>query len=43
MAANFDIRQDFIAEQNKAKRDWLAEDLEYLENNCVAAISRSKL
>jgi L-rhamnose isomerase/sugar isomerase len=30
MAANFEIEQDFIAEQNKAKSDWLAEDLEYL-------------
>jgi len=30
MAANFEIEQDFIAEQNKAKRDWLAEDFEYL-------------
>lgn len=30
MPANFEIEQDFIAEQNKAKIDWLAEDLEYL-------------
>ena len=30
MPANFEIEQDFIAEQNKAKSDWLAEDLEYL-------------
>lgn len=30
MAANFEIEQDFIAEQNKAKSDWLAEDFEYL-------------
>ncbi|MFT3746524.1 MAG: L-rhamnose catabolism isomerase [Pyrinomonadaceae bacterium] len=30
MAANFEIEQDFIAEQNKANSAWLAEDLEYL-------------
>lgn len=30
MPANFEIEQDFIAEQNKAKSDWLAEDIEYL-------------
>jgi L-rhamnose isomerase/sugar isomerase len=30
MPANFDIEQDFIAEQNKAKSDWLAEDFDYL-------------
>ena len=30
MAANFEIEQDFIAEENKAKSSWLAEDLEYL-------------
>lgn len=30
MPANFEIEQDFIADQNKSKRDWLAEDLEYL-------------
>src|SRR6185369_3204267 len=30
MSANFEIEQDFIADQNKAKSDWLAEDLEYL-------------
>ncbi len=30
MAANFEIEQDFIAEQNKAKSSWLSEDLEYL-------------
>ena len=30
MAANFEIEQDFIAEQNKANAAWLAEDLEYL-------------
>ena len=30
MTANFEIEQDFIADQNKAKNDWLAEDFEYL-------------
>jgi L-rhamnose isomerase/sugar isomerase len=30
MPANFEIEQDFIADQNKAKRDWLTEDIEYL-------------
>src|SRR5258706_1695343 len=30
MPANFEIQQDFIAEQNKARSDWLAEDFEYL-------------
>lgn len=30
MATSFEISDDFIAEQNKAKKDWLAEDLEYL-------------
>lgn len=30
MPATFEIEQDFIAEQNKAKSDWLAEDFEYL-------------
>ena len=30
MPATFEIKQDFIAEQNKAKGDWLAEDFEYL-------------
>src|SRR5437016_7318347 len=30
MAANFEIEQDFIAERNNVKRDWLAEDVEYL-------------
>lgn len=30
MAANFEIEQDLIAEQNKAKGSWLAEDLDYL-------------
>lgn len=31
MAAAFEIEQDFIAGQNRAKSDWLTEDLEYLE------------
>ncbi len=31
MTANFEIEQDFIADQNKAKNDWLIEDLAYLE------------
>src|SRR5436190_13607193 len=30
MSVNFEIGQDFIAEQNEAKSDWLAEDLDYL-------------
>src|SRR5678810_880122 len=30
MAANFEITQDFIAEQNKSAADVLAEDFEYL-------------
>jgi L-rhamnose isomerase / sugar isomerase len=30
MSTNFKIEQDFIAEQNSAKRDWLTEDFEYL-------------
>lgn len=30
MPANFEISDDFIAEQNKAKKEWLNEDLEYL-------------
>ena len=30
MPTNFEISDDFIAEQNKANKDWLAEDLEYL-------------
>src|SRR6187399_1139725 len=30
MPVNFEIVQDFIAEQNAAKEAWLAEDLEYL-------------
>src|SRR5437016_3643540 len=32
MPANFEIEQDFIADQNKAMSDWLAEDLDYLGN-----------
>lgn len=31
MPTNFEIGDDLIAEQNKAKEAWLAEDLEYLE------------
>lgn len=31
MTANFEIEQDFIVDQNKAKNDWLVEDLAYLE------------
>ena len=30
MPVNFEIEQDFIAEQNKAKSGWLAEDFDYL-------------
>ena len=30
MSVNFEIEQDFIAEQNRAGSDWLAEDFEYL-------------
>lgn len=30
MTANFEIEQDFIADQNKAKHEWLVEDLAYL-------------
>jgi len=30
MPANFEIEQDFIADQNRAKSNWLAEDFEYL-------------
>ncbi len=30
MAVKFEIGEDFIAEQNKAKGTWLAEDLDYL-------------
>ncbi len=30
MTVNFEIEQDLIAEQNQAKRAWLAEDFEYL-------------
>lgn len=30
MAPNFEISDDFIAERNQAKKEWLAEDLEYL-------------
>jgi L-rhamnose isomerase / sugar isomerase len=30
MPATFEIEQDFIAEQNRAGSDWLAEDFEYL-------------
>jgi L-rhamnose isomerase/sugar isomerase len=30
MAANFEIEQDFIAEQNEANKKWLSEDFEYL-------------
>lgn len=30
MPVNFEIEQDFIAEQNKAGGEWLAEDFEYL-------------
>ncbi len=30
MPVNFEIEQDFVAQQNKAKSDWLAEDFEYL-------------
>ena len=30
MSTNFEISDDFIAEQNKTKADWLEEDLEYL-------------
>ena len=30
MPTNFEISEEFIAEHNKAKSDWLAEDLEYL-------------
>lgn len=31
MANNFEISADFIADQNEARKEWLAEDLEYLE------------
>src|SRR4051794_9816381 len=30
MPANFEIERNFIAEQNRAKKDWLSEDFEYL-------------
>src|SRR5438094_5860516 len=30
MTANFEIPADFIADRNKAKTHWLAEDFEYL-------------
>jgi L-rhamnose isomerase/sugar isomerase len=30
MGANFEIEQDLIAEQNEARKDWLAEDFGYL-------------
>ena len=30
MGANFEIEQDLIAAQNKARKDWLAQDFEYL-------------
>ena len=30
MGANFEIEQDLISEQNKAQKDWLAEDFEHL-------------
>lgn len=30
MAKNFEISEDFIAERNRDKQEWLAEDLEYL-------------
>jgi len=30
MGANFEIEQDLIAEQNEARKNWLAEDFEYL-------------
>ena len=30
MPANFEISDDLIASQNKAKGEWLAEDFEYL-------------
>ena len=30
MGANFEIEQDLIADQNKARKDWLDEDFEYL-------------
>jgi len=32
MPVNFEIAQDFIAEQNAAKEAWLTEDLDYLGN-----------
>src|SRR3954468_37615 len=32
MAANFEIGQDLIAEQNESKKKWLAEDFDYLGN-----------
>jgi L-rhamnose isomerase / sugar isomerase len=32
MSVNFEIDPNFIAEQNKANRNWLIEDLEYLGN-----------
>ncbi|MEP6850266.1 MAG: L-rhamnose catabolism isomerase [Acidobacteriota bacterium] len=31
MSTNFEIQQDFIAEQNAAKKGWLSEDIDYLE------------
>src|SRR4051812_9720995 len=30
MAANFEIEQDLIAQENEARKKWLAEDFEYL-------------
>jgi L-rhamnose isomerase/sugar isomerase len=30
MPATFEIKQDYVAEQNKAKSDWLAQDFDYL-------------
>jgi len=30
MPTNFEITGEFIADQNKTKSDWLAEDFEYL-------------
>ena len=35
MGANFEIEQDLIAAQNKARKDWLAQDFEYLGRRLV--------
>ena len=43
MSTTFEIEQDFIAEQNRAGSDWLAEDFEYLGKSFAGEVSISTI